>query len=201
MPMTSISIEREMEFMIKYGLTPDEMYLIQLIFMAQNDHPEYLNRFYSQGEFTTDLRQTLQSVQNKGIINKSYKIPSKGNVFNPADVDFNKSVLKTYMQHSQDLGMELFMAYPSTTTINNRVFSLRNIAKVYSSMDDFCFAYGKIIKFNPEKHKEIMDILEYAKENNLIKSGIVDFVISMKWLDYAEMKQHAISEIDNIELL
>jgi hypothetical protein len=46
-----------------------------------------------------------------------------------------------------------------------------------------------------------MDILEYAKENNLIKSGIVDFVISMKWLDYAEMKQHAISEIDNIELL
>ena len=105
------------------------------------------------------------------------------------------------MQHSQDLGMELFMAYPSTTTINNRVFSLRNIAKVYSSMDDFCFAYGKIIKFNPEKHKEIMDILEYAKEINLIKSGIVDFVISMKWLDYAEMKQHAISEIDNIELL
>lgn len=142
MPMTSISIEREMEFMIKYGLTPDEMYLIQLIFMAQNDHPEYLNRFYSQGEFTTDLRQTLQSVQNKGIINKSYKIPTKGSVFNPADVDFNKNILKTYMQHSQDLGMELFMAYPSTTTINNRVFSLRNIAKVYSSMDDFCFAYG-----------------------------------------------------------
>lgn len=199
--MTEISIDREMDFMIKYLLTPDEMYLIKLIFYAQEGYNEYLNKFYSQGTFNKDVHAMLQSLQNKNIINKSYKIPSKGSVFNPTDVDFNKNVLKSYLQHSQDLGMELFMAYPSTTVINNKVFSLRNIAKVFSSMDDFCFAYGKAIRFDPEKHAEIMEILKYAKENNLIKSGIVDFVISMKWLDYAEMQKEAISEIDNIELV
>ena len=36
-------------------------------------------------------------LRDKSIINKSYTIPEKGEVFNPNDVDFNKTVIKSFM--------------------------------------------------------------------------------------------------------
>ena len=199
--MKDLSLDREIEFMCKYNLTSDELFFMRLIFYAQDGDCSYINKFFSHGKIGMDCRDILISLQSKGIINKSYKIPNKGDIFNPIDVDFNKTILKSFLQHSQELGMELFMAYPSNIEINGKIYSLRNIAKVFKSMDEFCFTYGKIIKFDEQKHKEILDILEYAKENNLVKSGITDFIISMKWLDYQKMKEEAISEIDNIELI
>ena len=41
-----MSIDRELQFMIKYQLTPEEYLLFKLIFLAQNEHEEYLNMFY-----------------------------------------------------------------------------------------------------------------------------------------------------------
>ena len=43
-----ISIDRELQFMIKYQLTPEEYLLLELLFLAQNEHEEYLTAFYSQ---------------------------------------------------------------------------------------------------------------------------------------------------------
>ena len=36
--------------------------------------------------YSPDLRKLLQSLQNKGIILKSYKIPNKGEQFDPENV-------------------------------------------------------------------------------------------------------------------
>jgi hypothetical protein len=38
--------------------------------------------------------------------------------------------------------------------------SLKNISKKFDSLDEFFFAYSSTIKHNPEKHKEIMEILD-----------------------------------------
>jgi hypothetical protein len=86
--------------------------------------------------------------------------------------------------------MDLFMNYPSSTTINGKTFSLRNITKLYKSIDDLSFNYGKLINFSPEKHKEVLELLEWGKENHLIQSGICDFISSMKWLDLQELKDN-----------
>lgn len=203
MKQIEFPIDRELDFMIKYQLFPEELMIIKLIFLAQDNHPEYLSKYFSQMPLKGAPRDTLLSLQEKGIINKSYKIPEKGATFNPRDVDFNKVFLKSYIQHSGDMGMELFMNYPSFVNINGRQCSLKNISKLFNSMDDFCFAYGKVIKFNPEMHTKIMQLLEFGKENNLIHYGISEFVISLKWLEIEELQNSGVTlnGYNNSELL
>ena len=65
-----------------------------------------------------NTRELLQGLQNSGIINKSYKIPDKGSVFNPLDVPINKNLVKDYHRCSFDMGKELFEVYPLSTVVN-----------------------------------------------------------------------------------
>lgn len=50
-------------------------------------------------------------------------------------------------------------AFPSFCYINGKYVSLKNIAKKYSSLDEFFFAYSTAIGHNEEKHKEVLEIL------------------------------------------
>jgi len=195
------SIEREIDFMVKYNLTPDELFLIRMIFYAQNDHLEFLSEYFSENELTLSLRDTLLSLQKKGIINKTYSVPEKGSVFNARDVDFNKTVVSSYLKHSQELGMDLFEAYPAFTIINGRTFSLRNVTKLYKSLDEMCFAYGRAIKFDPKMHQEVLELLEWGKENNQINSGICDFIESNQWLTLQQLRDGDMGTFNTNEML
>ena len=95
-----LSIDREIQFMIKYQLTPDEFFLMRLIFYAQEGQDKYISQFANECGFEKPIREILNSLQDKGIINKSYVIPQAGEIFNPQDVDFNKNVLNQFFQHT-----------------------------------------------------------------------------------------------------
>lgn len=88
------------------------------------------------------------------------------------------------------MGQELFNEYPPFITINGKVFSLRNIAKKFYSLDDFYFYYSSNIGHNPEKHKEVMELLKWGKENDLIRVGILEFVASHKWDELKYLKEN-----------
>lgn len=182
MKRQEMSIDREIKFMIKYQLTADELFVLRLIFYAQEGHDEYISMFFTECQLSFSLKTILASLQSKGIINKSYVIPEEGTVFKPQDVEFNKDAVGQFLQHSIGMGMELFEAYPAYTIIQGRNFSLRNITKHFRDLDDMCWQYGRIIKFDRKKHEEIMELLAFGKENNLIHSGISDFILSHGWL-------------------
>lgn len=196
-----LSIEREIEFMIKYQLTSDELFLMKLIWYAQDEHPEYLHKYFAECKLGKEIRELLMSLRDKGVINKAYIIPEKGEIFNPNDVDFNKNVTKSFIQHSQELGMQLFDSYPAFTYINGRPFSLRNITKLYKSLDEMCFAYGSAIKFDPQKHQEVLEILDYARDNNLINSGICQFIAERQWDMYQQMRDGDSGDFKTSELV
>lgn len=196
-----LSIEREIDFMIKYQLTSDELFLMKLIWFAQDEHPEYLHKYFGECKLGKEIRELLMSLRDKGIINKSYIIPEKGEIFNPNDVDFNKIVTKSFIQHSQELGIQLFDSYPAFTYVNGRPFSLRNITKLYKSLDEMCFAYGEAIKFDPEKHQEVLEILDYARDNNLIQNGICQFIAERQWDMYQQMRDGDHGEFKTSELV
>ena len=201
MKYIELSFDREIELMTKYQIFPEELLFIKLVFLAQEGHPEYLSKYFSQMPLKGAPRDTILSLQEKGIINKSYKIPEKGKTFNPLDIDFNKNFMKSYLQHSYDMGMELFMNYPPYMIINGKQFSLRNIAKSLKNLDDFAYAYGKAIRFDVEKHKEIMELLEWAKEANILNFGIIEFITSLKWLELKELKENGLTTFNTSELL
>ena len=201
MKYIELSFDREIELMTKYQIFAEELLFVKLVFLAQEGHPEYLSKYFSQMPLKGAPRDTMLSLQEKGIINKSYKIPEKGQTFNPLDVDFNKLFMKSYLQHSYDMGMELFMNYPAFIIINGKQFSLKNIAKSFKSLDDFAFAYGKAIKFDVEKHKEILELLEWGKEVNVLNYGIIEFITSLKWLELKELKESGLTTFNTSELL
>lgn len=195
-----LSIQREINFMIKHNLDANELFILKLIFYAQDNHDEFISRYFNSCS-CIDLRTILISLQEKEIITKQYIIPDKGIIFNPKDVTLNKNLIKSFLQHSESLGMELFENYPGFTIINGRTFSLKNITKLYKSLDDMCFAYGQEIKFNLETHKEVLELLEWGKENNQISNGICDFIASRQWLLLKELRDKGQGLINTNELV
>lgn len=173
--------------MISYRLTADELLLVYLTFLAQEEegHPEFLAKWFSNGG-GSKLKGLFESLKEKGIIHKDYNPES----YNPDDIEFNKNFLKGWVKNSGELGKELFEAYPPFLTANGKIYPLKNIAKKFNSLDDFFFHYSSQIKHNPDKHKEIMDILEWAKSNNKINSGILEFVCSNGWDSLKYLKEH-----------
>lgn len=193
MEKLEFSLNRRLEIMSGYNLTSENFDLIQMIFMAQEEegHPEFLGQWFKI-HGVEKFRSNLQELKDKGIILASYEIPVKGSVFSPDDVEFNKNFLKAYYKHSGEMGAELFKAYPSFVNINGKAASLKNVSKYYSSLDDFFFTYGKSIKFNPIKHAEILELLEKAKNAQLIHYGILEFVTSQKWLTLEEELENGV---------
>ena len=179
--------------MEKYHLTAEESLVIELLFLAsiEEGHSEYLVKYFTIQIDRTELRDILISLQDKGIIVKSYKIPSKGQKFDPEAVEFNKNFLHNYRKFSGELGQEFFKEYPSIAIINGNEAPLNNYAKKFNSEEDFYFHYGKAIGWKLEKHLEVIELIKWAKDNNctLLNMNIADFTISKMWRSIKELKE------------
>lgn len=42
---------------------------------------------------------------------------------------------------------------------------------------------------NPDKHKEILELVEWAKENNILVTTLCNFVIDQKWTELKSIKE------------
>ena len=198
-----MTIDRKLNLMKEYGLTSNELDCVLVIFMAQThragkeyreedevpeSHPEYLQD-WARLHGKDVLRGCLKSLQEKGVILKSYKIPAPGTSFKPNDVEFAQAFYRKYLRNSHDLGRELWDTYPSFAKINGGIANLKNVTKGvvgYMSLDDLFFAYGKAINFSPEKHAEVLEIVRKAEEAGLINMSLLNFVHSQQWEVFKE---------------
>jgi hypothetical protein len=81
-------------------------------------------------------------------------------------------------------GYEFFAAYPPHTYDNNgRAITIKNIASKFNNVDEFAAYYCKEIKYNRDLHNKNMEVLERCKNLGLVNSGIINWVVSRKWLD------------------
>lgn len=204
------SITNRLKFMTSYQLTPNEFDVMNCIYMAQ-DHPapldnEYHTELPCPGQPTVVepliqlakimgqklIRECLLSLQEKGLIVKSCKLPAVDSVDGivPNDVIFNKTVLKQHLKHSGEMIWELFWAYPKDIIINGMRTEARRFTENYQggvqSLDDLGFRYGSSIKFNPETHKRIIDVIETAKEQGLINCTLLTFIKNYGWIGLEE---------------
>ena len=76
---------------------------------------------------------------------------------------------------------------------NGQVVSLKNISKKFSNWEDLYFWYSATIKHNRLKHQEVLEILEWAKDQDLVNISLIEFIASNKWEEWKEMKQKGIS--------
>jgi len=183
-----MDIENDLLMLEKYNLTIEEWFVLQMLILASVDEgkSEYIKRYIPH---ISNFRDILMSLQDKSLILKSYKIPDIGDRFNPEDVDLNKGLIKNFYKCSGLLGAELFQLYPYSMEIKGILYTLNNITKGYHSLEEMFYDYGRIIKFNPETHEEVLELLKFAKDNNLISYGIVEFIKSHKWETIKKMKE------------
>ena len=173
--------------MATYHLTADELLLVYLTFIARDEegHEEYFSQWFNNGG-KDRLRDLFNSLKEKGIIHKNYN----PDTYNPNQIEFNKNFIKSWTKNSLEMGEELFSAYPSFININGKYIPLKDVSKRFSSLDEFFFFYSSQIGHNPEKHKEIMDILEWSNSNGYLNCGILSFVISRQWDSYQQLRDN-----------
>lgn len=184
---------------IAHKLTFDEFFLIYMTFLARDEekHPEYLERWINNNA-QERLRDLFDSLKQKGIIHKDYSPDG----YDPNDIEFNQTFVKMFLKESCKMGQDLFAEYPSFLTINGKTMSLKNISKKFYNLDDFYFYYSSAIGHNPNTHKEVMELVRWAKDKNLITFGILEFIASQKWTMLKEMRENNVEDnfVDSIYL-
>jgi len=185
-----VELNTILNLMANYRLTESELMLVYLTFLAQDEqggHAEYFVKWLSNGG-QERLRSLFESLKEKGIIKKNYNPDS----YIPNEIEFNKNFLKSWVKNTGEMGKELFDNYPPFLNVGNKLYPLKNIAKKYNSLEEFYFAYSSAIKHSIDSHKEIMELLEWGKENGHINYSILEFVISRKWLELKELRDNGI---------
>jgi hypothetical protein len=187
----TLTLEEEISILDKYRLSPTELFLVRVLLILQEEDNEelfsgYIKTLKAAG---INLRSVLQSLQDKGIILKSYSIPKEGQEFDPFEIEINKNFIKNIYKCSFELGKELFDAYPQFGTINGNMCSLRGVSRHFNSLEDAYFKYGRYIKWNPEVHKEIIDLVNWAKDNNVLNQSLSSFIINNAWHDLKALKE------------
>lgn len=168
--MKDLNLEQQLIFCDKYIITPNELLLLEIILLAQEgEQPEIVYNYFNANVDARGLtRPMLERLQAVGIINKTYKIPQKGERLNIYDIPINKNVVKDFFKCSFEMGKELFENYPMFGLINGEPVGIRSVSKKFDSLEDFYRYYGKSISWKPDKHKYIMELVSWAKDNNLL---------------------------------
>lgn len=180
----TLNLEEEIAILRKYRITSDELMLMRTLLLLQDEEnedvfKEYIEALHDSG---VELYDVFLSLQEKGIILKSYHL--KKGAFDPYTIPINKAFTKTLYRSAFEMGKELFEEYPQFGTINNSIVPLRTVAKHFDSLEDCYYRYGKIIKWDPEKHNHILELVKWAKEQgNILSCSLSSFVINNGWLD------------------
>lgn len=183
-----------LNIIIKYHLTGEELLLVYLTFIAQSENGNrrenriYFDKWYEEGRGKERIQELYNSLKEKQVIIKSYNSKK----YEPDEIEFNSVFIKRFFKLSGELGKELYVAYPNNTIINGRVVFLKNITKKFLNLSDFYFWYASTIGHSIEKHKKILEILEWAKNQNLIHCGIIEFVGSNQWIQFDELRKSGI---------
>ena len=188
----TLTLEEEVCLLDKYGLTPNELLVVRILLILQDDGEEQLFQklMVTLKHINLPLREVLEQLQKKEIILKSYKIPKSGEKFDPYAIPINKNFIKALYKSSFEMGKELFDSYPQFGNINGNLIPLRVISKKFDSLEQAYFKYGKSIGFNPEKHKTIIELVDWARENNILNCSLASFIVNEGWHDLNALKNN-----------
>lgn len=186
----TLSLDEEIHLLDRYKLTSNELLVVRVLLILQDNNEEELFHKLVLTLKSNDiqLRDILESLQNKEIVLKSFRIPKIGDSFDPYSIPINKNFIKNLYKSSFELGKELFDEYPQFGIVNNSQVPLRGVSRFFNSLEDAYYRYGKCISWNPETHSKIIELVKWARENNLLNKSLGAFIVDNSWHDLESMK-------------
>ena len=188
------NLKNQILFRNKYKIDDNQLTLLEILLIAQNEEDKELVKMYFTS--TKDIRLHLIYLQNIGIILKTYKIPNKGEKLDIYDIPINKNFIKDFYKSSFEMGKELFETYPQFGLINGSSVGIRSVSRKFNSLEDFYRFYGKTIRNKPEMHQHIIDLINWAKEQNVIVCSLCNFVIDHKWEELQALKDGNLANVN-----
>ena len=187
----TLTLEEEISILDKYRITPNELMFIRTLLLLQDEENEDIFKLYIEALYKCEVktREVILSLQSKGIILKSFHCPKEGEAFDPYSIPLNKNFIKNLYRCSFEMGKELFEVYPQFGIIGTSTVPLRTVAKKFDSLEEAYFRYGKSIKWNEEKHNQIIKLVRWAKDNNIINCSLASFIINQGWVDLETLKK------------
>lgn len=184
MEKLSLTLNNELEFLIKYSLTGEEYMLFKVLFMAQDGDETYLYKYFnvlkSLDKLST-IRPMLLSLKDKGIIKPSCEIPGAGEEFCADYIHLNKTALNVYYRSSFSMFDELRRTYPKMFVVGEQCYQADNVTRYYRSFDDIAMTYSKAIRSSAKNHERVLEVLKWGIEKDLIKFSLIEFIGSRKW--------------------
>ena len=201
--MKVFNLEEQIVMLEKYKINSDELLFITVILLIQEgDENPYINLYFSLPiSCRGSIRDILISLQTKQVITKEYTIPPAGTKFIPEDVVFNKNFIKSFYKGSFWIGKELFEIYPISTIVNGIEYKLRRVSKKFDSLEDAYRAYGKAISWKPDTHRNIMQLIEWGKQNNYQFTTLDSFIVDNDWLNIEAMKDSGNLNANTVKML
>ena len=188
------NLKNQILFRNKYKIDDNQLTLLEILIIAQNEEDNELVKMYFKS--TKDIRLHLIYLQNIGILLKTYKIPNKGEKLDIYDIPINKNFIKDFYKSSFEMGKELFETYPQFGLINGNSVGIRSVSRKFNSLEDFYRFYGKTIRNKPEMHQHIIDLINWAKEQNVIVCSLCNFVIDHKWEELQALKDGNLANVN-----
>jgi len=181
-----LTLENELCLLEKYKLTPTELFTIKLILLAKEDGEyKWLQRYVQ----IIKLRDILASLQEKGIILKSWKLPKEGQQLIVEDITFNQNFQKQYFRASFEMGEELFNIYPQSTIVNGQIYNLKRVSRKFDSLEDAFAKYAKYIHNSPEVHQEVIELVKWGIDNGYNFTTLDSFIVDNSWMAIKAMKE------------
>ena len=181
-----LTLENELCLLEKYKLTPTELFTVKLILLAKEDGEyKWLQRYVQ----IIKLRDILVSLQEKGIILKSWKLPKEGQQLIVEDITFNQNFQKQYFRASFEMGEELFNVYPQSTIVNGQIYNLKRVSRKFDSLEDAFAKYAKYIHNNPEIHQEVIELIKWGIDNGYNFTTLDSFIVDNSWIAIKAMKE------------
>ena len=196
-------MEAQLIFCEKYSISPNELLLLEIILIAQEgDDPAIVNDYFNSRKCARGgTLELLTNLQKVGVINKTYKIPAKGETLVLSDIPINKNITKDFYRSAFEMGKELFEVYPVSTVVKGIEYKLRRISKKFDSLEDAFRAYGKAIRWKPEVHKKIIDLIKQGKEKNYQFTTLDDFIVDNDWVNMEAITKDGILMETNMRML
>lgn len=196
--MKNLDLLQQLKFCEKYNINPNELLLLEIILIAQEgDSSEIVQEYFSSNiKARGSTIKTLENLQEAGVILKSYKIPKQGQTFDILSVPLNKNMIKDFYKSSFEIGKELWETYPQFGFINGNAVGIRSISKKFDSPEDFFRYYGKSIRWKPDVHNHIIELIEWGKSNNIINTTLANFIIDKKYEELEALRDGNLANVN-----
>jgi hypothetical protein len=167
-----ILTEPYINFLIENDITPTQFIVLTLLYEKEIKQIKRYKEAFTDGKGILPKDQIENLVMRDFLVKtpKGYKL---GKEFTKIFVTSEKAVDEVYKAYPPFMTSDKGVPIP-LTAMDREVFKQIYIPKIMGSLDE---------------HKEVIEDLKYAVDNDLIKVGINKFVTSGQWLSFRQLRR------------